>query len=141
MDMLKGKSVLLCVTGSIAAYKAAELARLLIQSGATVRVAMTPAATEFVGPITFEALTGAPVFVDVFATARGPVDQYGPTDPSRNGIQHIEMSKHPDLILIAPATADVIGRIAGGYGDDVVTTSVLAAACPVAIAPAMNQRM
>lgn len=137
---LTGKSVLLCVTGSIAAYKAAELTRLLVKGGASVRVAMSRSAKEFVGPMTFEALTGHPVFTDVFAAADGPVDRYSPQDADK-GIAHIDASKKPDVVLIAPATADVIGRLAGGLADDVITTSVLAAAVPVVIAPAMNQRM
>jgi len=141
---MKDKSVLLCVSGSIAAYKAAELVRLLQKEGAAVRVAMTESALEFVSPLTFEALTGSPVHIDLFASASGPVDRYGPESgqtAGNGGIQHIEMSKTPDVIIIAPATANVIGKIANGLGDDVVSTSVLAATCPVVIAPAMNQRM
>ncbi len=136
-------SVLLCVTGSIAAYKAVELARLFVGQGSRVRVAMTRAATKFVGPITFEAVTGNPVFTDVFASASGPVDRYGPGsgESSSGSIEHIEVSKQPDLILVAPASADVIGRVAHGLADDVVTTSILAADAPVVFAPAMNQRM
>jgi phosphopantothenoylcysteine decarboxylase/phosphopantothenate--cysteine ligase len=143
MADFKAKSVLLCVSGSIAAYKAAELARLFVREGVSVRVAMTPAATKFVGPMTFEGLTGNTVFSDVFAGARGPVDRYGP-EPAAQGashIEHIAVSKDPDLILVAPATADLIGRVAHGFGDDVVTTSILAANAPVVFAPAMNQRM
>lgn len=137
------KSVLLCVSGSIAAYKGAELARLLIKGGCRVRVAMTEAATRFVGPMTFEAITGNPVYMDVFASASGPVDRYGPGSGagSKGSIEHIEASKQPDLILVAPATADLIGRVAQGFGDDAVTTSILAASAPVVFVPAMNQRM
>jgi len=144
MADLKAKSVLLCVSGSIAAYKAAELARLFVRDGISVRVAMTPAATQFVGPMTFEALTGNPVFTDVFSAAKGPVDRYGPEPEIAEGsshIEHIAISKDPDLIIVAPATADLIGRVAHGFGNDVVTTSILAADVPVVFAPAMNQRM
>ncbi len=143
MEPMKGKSVLLCVTGSIAAYKSAELVRLFQKAGARVRVAMTPSAARFVSPLTFEALSGHPVFLDLFETASGPVDRYGPQKGSEGngGIRHIEASKDPDIIVVAPATANTIAKIAHGLGDDIVTTSVLASASPVVIAPAMNQRM
>jgi len=123
------RTVVLGVGGGIAAYKACELARLVVKGRGRVRVAMTAAATRFVGPLTFQAISGAPVVVDLLdeATERS----YG----------HLQLAREADLLLIAPATADLIARLRAGMGDDAVTTTALAATCPVLLAPAMNTRM
>ena len=123
------RTVVLGVGGGIAAYKACEVARLVVKGRGRVRVAMTAAATRFVGPLTFQAISGAPVVVDLLdeATERS----YG----------HLQLAREADLLLIAPATADLIARLRAGMGDDAVTTTALAATCPVLLAPAMNTRM
>ena len=126
---LQGKSIVLGVTGGIAAYKAAELLRLLRKSGAEVQVAMTEGATHFVTPTTFQALSGQPVFTDQW-DARMP-----------NAMAHIDLSRQADLILIAPASADFLARIANGMADDLLATMVLARDCPLLAAPAMNRQM
>jgi phosphopantothenoylcysteine decarboxylase/phosphopantothenate--cysteine ligase len=124
-----GRRVLLGVTGGIAAYKAAELVRLLGQAGAEVRVVMTPAATAFVAPMTFQALTGQPVRVELF-------------DPAHEAAMgHIELARWAELVLVAPASADFLARYAGGMANDLLTTLCLATAAPVAVAPAMNHQM
>jgi phosphopantothenoylcysteine decarboxylase/phosphopantothenate--cysteine ligase len=128
MDFRK-RTVVLCVGGGIAAYKACELARVVVRGGGTVRVAMTPAATKFVGPLTFQALSGAPVLTDLLDPAAEST--YG----------HLAMARMADLMIVAPATADLLARIRAGLADDAVTTTVLAATCPVLLAPAMNTRM
>src|SRR5512147_2311419 len=125
----RDRTVVLCVGGGIAAYKACELARLVVKGHGTVRVAMTPAATRFVGPLTLQALSGAPVLVDLLDTAAELT--YG----------HLQLARMADLVLVAPATADLLARLRAGMADDAVTTTVLAATCPVLIAPAMNTRM
>ena len=125
----RNRTVLLCVGGGIAAYKACELARLVVKGHGTVRVAMTPAATRFVGPLTLQALSGAPVLVDLLDGA--PDLSYG----------HLELARMADLVIVAPATADLLARVRAGMGDDAVTTTLLAATCPVLLAPAMNTRM
>jgi phosphopantothenoylcysteine decarboxylase / phosphopantothenate---cysteine ligase len=125
----QNRTVVLAVGGGIAAYKACELARLVVKRGGTVRVAMTPAATRFVGPLTLQALSGAPVLVDLLDTASDLT--YG----------HLELARAADLVVVAPATADLLARIRAGMADDAVTTTVLAATCPVLLAPAMNTRM
>lgn len=126
---LNEKRIVLGVSGGIAAYKAAELLRLLVRHGADVQVAMTEAATHFVTPTTFQALSGKPVFVDQW-DARMP-----------NAMAHIDLSRRADLILVAPASADFIARAANGMADDLLATMVLARDCPLLLAPAMNRQM
>ncbi len=123
------REVLVCVSGGIAAYKTCEVVSRLVQGGAGVTVAMTASAQRFVGEVTFEALSGRRVLTDLW-TPRDDGD-----------VQHISMTERASLILIAPATANIIGKIACGIADDVVTTLVISAASPVLIAPAMNPRM
>ncbi len=127
--MLKGKTVLLGVTGGIAAYKAAALASALVKQHAAVEVVMTENATKFVTPLTFEQLTGRRVMVNTF---------------DRNfshQVEHIALADRTDLVIIAPATANVCAKLAHGLADDMLTTSVLACHCPKLIAPAMNTNM
>lgn len=127
--MLTGKTVLLGVTGGIAAYKAAALASALVKQHASVEVVMTEHATKFIAPLTFEQLTGNRVSVDTFD--RNFVHQ----------VEHISLASRADMVLIAPATANVIAKLAHGLADDMLTTTVLACSCPKAIAPAMNTGM
>jgi phosphopantothenoylcysteine decarboxylase/phosphopantothenate--cysteine ligase len=127
--ILTGKKILLGVTGGIAAYKAVEVVRRLKNLGADVVVIMTKAATEFVTPLTFETISEHPVSVDLFADWRS------------TRIEHIALSEWPDLIVIAPATANIIGKISSGIADDLLTTTVMAATAPVIIAPAMHTNM
>jgi phosphopantothenoylcysteine decarboxylase/phosphopantothenate--cysteine ligase len=122
-----GKRVLLGVSGGIASYKSAWLARLLTKAGAEVDVVMTRAATEFVGTVTFEALTGRPVHTGLFDAGRT--------------LDHIRLAKGADTIVVAPATADLMARAATGQADDLLTALLLAAECPVLFVPAMNDRM
>ena len=127
--MIKGKTVLLGVTGSIAAYKIAYLASALVKQGAKVHVLMTKNAVNFINPITFETLTGNKCLVDTF---------------DRNfefSVEHVALAKAADVCLIAPASADVIGKIAHGIADDMLTTTVMACTCKKIISPAMNTRM
>ena len=127
--MLKGKTVLLGVTGGIAAYKAAALASALVKQHAAVEVVMTKNATQFITPLTFEELTGRRVMVDTF---------------DRNfshQVEHISLAQRTDLVIIAPATANVCAKLAHGLADDMLTTTVLACKCPKLIAPAMNTNM
>jgi len=126
---LSGKRIVLGVTGGIAAYKAAELVRLLGKQGAEVQVAMTEGATHFVTATTFQALSGRPVYLDQW-DARMP-----------NAMAHIDLSRSADLILVAPASADFLARIAHGMADDLLATMVLARDCPLLVAPAMNRQM
>lgn len=126
---LQGKRIVLGVTGGIAAYKAAELVRLLGKQGAEVQVAMTEGATHFVTTTTFQALSGKPVFTDQW-DARMP-----------NAMAHIDLSRQADLILVAPASADFMARIANGLAGDLLATMVLARDCPLLVAPAMNLQM
>jgi len=126
---LHGKRIVLGVTGGIAAYKAAELVRLLGKAGAEVQVAMTEAATHFVTPVTYQALSGRPVFTDQW-DARMP-----------NAMAHIDLSRQADAIVVAPASADFLARVANGLADDLLTTMVLARDCPLLVAPAMNRQM
>lgn len=126
---LKGKTVVLGVTGSIAAYKAPTLARRLHSKGAEVIVVMSDAGTKLVDPLTFRSLTGKAVLVDMFAPS---------TDWQ---IEHIALAEMADLVLIAPATANTIGKIAGGIADNLLTCAVMATKAPVLIAPAMNVNM
>ena len=127
--MLKGKTVLLGVTGGIAAYKAAALASALVKLGAAVEVVMTAHATQFITPLTFEQLTGRRVMVDTFDRN------------FQHQVEHIALADRTDLVLIAPATANICAKLAHGLADDMLTTTVLACACPKLIAPAMNTRM
>ena len=128
-DELTGKKILLGVTGGIAAYKCAELVRLLRKAGAQVVVVMTEAATRFVTPLTFQALSGNPVAVDAWNPDQG------------NGMHHIDLTRSSDLMVIAPASADFIAKVAQGRADDLLSTLVLARDCPLAVAPAMNRQM
>ncbi|MBK9519725.1 MAG: bifunctional phosphopantothenoylcysteine decarboxylase/phosphopantothenate--cysteine ligase CoaBC [Anaeromyxobacter sp.] len=123
------RTVVLGVGGGIAAYKACEVARLVVKGRGRVRVAMTQAATRFVGPLTFQALTGAPVVVDLL------------DESTERSYGHLQLAREADLFLVAPATADLIARLRAGMGDDAVTTTALAVTCPVLLAPAMNTRM
>lgn len=130
MKLLKGKTVILGVTGSIAAFKAASLASMLVKQGAEVHVIMTQNAMNFIHPITFESLTGTKCLTDTF---------------DRNfefQVEHVSLAKKADLLIVAPASADVIGKMANGIADDMLTTTALACtACPILVAPAMNTRM
>jgi phosphopantothenoylcysteine decarboxylase/phosphopantothenate--cysteine ligase len=128
-DPLRGADIVLGVSGGIAAYKAAELARLFDKAGARVHVAMTARAREFVGPMTFQALTGRPVFTDLFSLA------------DEGTIGHIATADRADLVVIAPATANAIARLAVGMANDAVTAIALATRAPVLVAPAMNVNM
>jgi phosphopantothenoylcysteine decarboxylase/phosphopantothenate--cysteine ligase len=129
MNSLTNKRILLGITGGIAAYKCAELTRLLIKAGATVQVVMTKAATEFVTPLTMQALSGHRVHLDLL-------------DPDAEAAMgHIELARWADLILVAPATADFMARVNQGRADDLLCTLILASTAPLAIAPAMNQAM
>jgi phosphopantothenoylcysteine decarboxylase/phosphopantothenate--cysteine ligase len=129
MGAFRDRTVVLGVGGGIAAYKACEIARLVVKGGGRVRVVMTPNATRFVAPLTFQALTGHPVLVDLLDPAADA--SYG----------HLEMARAADLLVVAPATADLLARLRAGMGDDAVTTTALACTCPVLLAPAMNTRM
>ena len=127
--MLKGKTILLGVTGSIAAYKAADLASALVKQHAQVHVIMTRNALNFINPITFESLTGNKCLTDTF---------------DRNfqfEIEHISLAKKADAVLVGPASANVIARMANGIADDMLTTTLLACTCPIMVSPAMNTRM
>ncbi|OZA30283.1 MAG: phosphopantothenate synthase [Hydrogenophilales bacterium 17-61-9] len=126
---LTNKKIILGVTGGIAAYKAAELCRLLVKAGADVQVAMTMAAQQFVTPLTFQALSGKPVLTSMRDAASG------------DGMAHIHLSRDADLLLVAPASADFMARLAQGRADDLLTTLCLARTCRLAIAPAMNREM
>lgn len=123
------KTVVLGVTGGIAAYKAADLASKLIQEGAIVKVIMTESATEFVTPLTFRNITGQPVVIDMFELA------------SEYSLEHVALAEIADVLVIAPATANVIAKIAAGIADDSLTCTVLATTAPVVIAPSMNDNM
>ena len=127
--MLKGKTAVLAVTGSIAAYKIANLARMLGKLGCNVQVLMTENATNFINPITFETLTSNRCFIDTF---------------DRNfqySVEHVALAKQADVVMIAPADANVIGKIANGIADDMLTTTVMACPCRKLVAPAMNHNM
>lgn len=127
--VIKDKKIVLGVTGAISAYKALELTRLLVKEGAVVRPVMTRAAGEFITPLSLSALARNPVCTDLFELASGA------------SINHIELAQTSDLIVVAPATADFIGRVASGIADDLLTTMVMAATAPVLIAPSMNTVM
>ncbi len=126
---IKGKNILLCVTGGIAAYKACDLTSKLTKAGADVHVIMTSSAKAFVSPVTFQALSRNPVHDDVF------------TEKVPHQIAHIDLADKADLVLVAPATANVIGKLANGLADEMVLATVLATQAPVWIAPAMNVNM
>ncbi|MFZ5724273.1 MAG: bifunctional phosphopantothenoylcysteine decarboxylase/phosphopantothenate--cysteine ligase CoaBC [Pseudomonadota bacterium] len=129
MHRLANRRILLGVTGGIAAYKSAELVRLLKKAGAEVRVVMTRGGQAFITPLTLQALSGNPVHTDLL-------------DPAAEAAMgHIELARWADLVLVAPATADFLARLAGGNADDLLTTLCLATAAPIAVAPAMNQGM
>jgi phosphopantothenoylcysteine decarboxylase len=126
---LHEREILLGVSGGIAAYKSADLTSKLMQAGAKVSVVLTEAATRFIGKTTFEALTGRPVYVGMF-------------EPQEHHIgEHIGLARRAELYVIAPATADVIAKLAHGHANDLLTTLALAVTCPVLVAPAMNSEM
>ena len=129
MQRLNNKRVLLGVSGGIAAYKSAELIRMLSKEGADVRVVMTKGACEFITPLTLQALSGNQVHLDLLDAK------------AEAGMGHIELARWADVILIAPATANVIAQIANGHAGDLLTTLCLAASAPLCVAPAMNQGM
>jgi phosphopantothenoylcysteine decarboxylase/phosphopantothenate--cysteine ligase len=129
MQSLLNKKIVLGISGGIAAYKSAEFARLLMQEGASVQVVMTEAATQFITPVTMQALTGNPVFTNQW-DAR-----------INNNMAHIELSRAADAILIAPASADLMAKLSLGLADDLLTTLCLARDCPLLLAPAMNLQM
>ncbi|MBG9917066.1 bifunctional phosphopantothenoylcysteine decarboxylase/phosphopantothenate--cysteine ligase CoaBC [Bacillus sonorensis] len=127
--MLKNRNILLCVSGGIAVYKAAALTSKLVQAGANVKVIMTKSACEFVSPLTFQALSRHDVYTNTFE------------EPDPRVIAHIDAADWADLVIVAPATANVIGKLASGIADDMLTTTLLATTAPVWIAPAMNVHM
>jgi len=129
MKVLQGKKIILGISGGIAAYKAADLCRLLVKEGAEVQVLMTRAAREFITPLTFSVLSGRPALSEMFG------------EEGVNPLLHIEVAQGADLLLIAPATANIIAKLAWGIADDLLTTTALAVTCPVLIAPAMNVNM
>jgi len=133
--------LLLGVSGGIAAYKALETARLAVKQGHAVRVIQTEASLRFVGRASFEAITGAPVLIDEFESdpVRGAYP--GEAGPDRSPISHLALVERADAYLIAPASANTIAKLAGGHADNLLTAAALAAPCPVALAPAMNNRM
>jgi phosphopantothenoylcysteine decarboxylase/phosphopantothenate--cysteine ligase len=126
---MKNREILIGITGGIAAYKTADLTSKLVQAGARVTVAMTESATKFIGPTTFEALTGRPVYRQIFE----PIEHH-------QG-EHIGLARRAELYVIAPATANFIARAANGLADDLVSTLMLTVTCPVLVAPAMNTEM
>ena len=127
--MITGKTVVLGITGGIAAYKAADLSSKLVQAGAEVRVIMTKSATEFITPLTFRSLTNRPVVTDMFELA------------SEFSLEHIGLAEAADVVAIVPATANIIAKLAAGIADDILSTTVLATTAPVILAPAMNDNM
>ncbi|MGD0279800.1 MAG: bifunctional phosphopantothenoylcysteine decarboxylase/phosphopantothenate--cysteine ligase CoaBC [Smithella sp.] len=127
--MLKDKKIVLCITGGIAAYKAAELTRALVKEGALVKVIMTRSAMEFIAPLTMQTLSQNQVYTDMFL----PADKYE--------MAHIALAEFADVFVIAPATANIIGKIASGIGDDLLSTTIMAEAKPTLICPAMNDKM
>lgn len=126
---LKGKKIVLCITGSIAAYKAVYLLRGLVKAGAEVQVMMTESAKEFVAPLTFSSLSGKPVLSDFFSK------------PSGSWNSHVDLGQWADLFLVAPATATTIAKMANGLCDNLVITTYLSAKCPVVVVPAMDLDM
>ena len=128
-SILKGREIILAVTGGIAAYKSADICSKLIQRGAGVTVVMTKDAEKFITPLTFQALSARPVHTDIF-------NLLDSSDP-----QHISLTERADLMLIAPATANILAKVAHGLTDDLVSLMISAAACPVIFCPSMNNRM
>ncbi len=127
--MLKGKKILLGVTGGIAAYKSAEIIRGLVKRGAEVKVIMTRNAMEFITPLTLQTLCGNPVYSEMFSLIE------------RSEIGHITLAQYADLIIVAPATANIIGKVASGIADDLLSTTIMAAKAPILFCPAMNDVM
>jgi phosphopantothenoylcysteine decarboxylase/phosphopantothenate--cysteine ligase len=126
---LRDQEILLGISGGVAAYKSADLCSKLVQQGAKVTVVMTESSLKFIGKATFEALTNRPVYTDLFA-------------PQEHFLgEHIGLARRANLLVIAPATANVLGRLAHGLADDLLTTVALAVTCPVLLAPAMNNEM
>jgi phosphopantothenoylcysteine decarboxylase/phosphopantothenate--cysteine ligase len=126
---MTGREILLGVTGGIAAYKSADLASKLVQGGARVTVVMTEAAGQFIGATTFEALTGRPVYCELFS-------------PKEHFIgEHIGLARRAELMVVAPASADFLAKMAHGLADDLLSTLALAVTCPILVAPAMNTEM
>ena len=123
------RRVVLGITGGIAAYKAAELTRLMVKQGIAVDVVMTPAATQFIAPMTLQALSGNPVLTDLWQSG------------SANAMGHIDLSRHADAVVVAPASADFIAKLAHGHADDLLSTLCLARNCPLLVAPTMNVQM
>ena len=123
------KQIVLGITGSVAAYKAAELANMLTKSGASVHTIMTAAAAKFITPLTFQTLTKNRVYVDMFE------------EIAYEDVRHISLAQRADILVIAPASANIIGKIAGGIADDMLSTVVMATRAPVLICPAMNTAM
>lgn len=126
---IKNKSLVLGITGGIAAYKAAELVRLLVKANIDVQVVMTQAACQFITPVTMQALSGKPVYLDMWDSSIS------------NGMPHIELSRQADAILVAPASADFLAKLVQGRADDLLSTLCLARDCPLLVAPAMNKQM
>ncbi len=129
MSELQDKRIVLGVSGGVAAYKACELARLLVKAGACVDVVLTEAGARFVAPVTFQALTGRPVHASLWDASQA------------NGMAHIDLTRGADAVVVAPATADFIAKLAHGLADDLLATLCLARACPLLVAPAMNRQM
>ena len=127
--MWQGREILIGVTGGIAAYKTADLTSKLVQAGAGVSVMLTEAAERFIGPTTFEALTGRPVHRSLFS----PQEHF-------QG-EHIGLARRANVLVIAPATADMLGKLAHGLADDLISTTALVVTCPILLAPAMNSEM
>lgn len=134
MDVLKGRRILLGVTGGVSAYKAIEVLRLLIKAGATVDVVMTPAATRFVAPASFRALSGRPVLVDLFALP-------GDWEVDRATMPHLDVAEGAELAIVAPATANTLAKMALGLADNALLTALLSVTAPVIVAPAMDSDM
>jgi len=132
IPLLKDKRILLGITGGIAAYKVATLASHLTQAGAQVDVVMTEAATRFVAPLTFRALTGRPVYTDLWTA---------PGEGLPSHIAHVGLAHSADLLVVAPATANTLAKLAQGLADNLLTTLALVASCPVLVAPAMDAGM
>lgn len=128
-DRVKGKTLGVGITGGISAYKSAELVSRLVQSGATVYVLMTAHAQEFIAPLTFESLSGNPVVTELFG-AQG-----------RRQPRHLHIAESIDLLVVAPATANFIGKLSSGIADDALTTTAISVTCPIILCPAMNERM
>src|SRR5918999_4222021 len=133
--------ILLGVTGGISAYKAVELVRLAMRAGHSVRVVQTPSSERFVGRATFEGITGAPVLVDEFEPdpARGAFP--GDPAPDHAAISHLELVRRADVLVVAPASANTLAKLAAGLADNLLTSAALASEAPLVIAPAMNHHM